>query len=69
MSPSVAFPEAEDRAWPVQLQQGFATSGMGISGDVARQQSCVAHVRFGSKADMASPSSDLRFTPESGRRH
>jgi hypothetical protein len=35
----IAFPEAKDRAWLVQLQQGFATSGMGISDDVARQQS------------------------------
>jgi uncharacterized protein YchJ len=26
----IAFPEAKDCAWLVQLQQGFATSGMGI---------------------------------------
>jgi hypothetical protein len=25
----IAFPEAKDCAWLVQLQQGFATSGMG----------------------------------------
>ena len=28
----IAFPEAKDRGWLVQLQQGLATSGMGISG-------------------------------------
>jgi hypothetical protein len=44
----IAFPEAKDRAWLVQLQQGFATGEMGFSGHVARQQFCVADVRFGS---------------------
>jgi len=34
----------------------------------ARQQSCAAHVRFGSKADIQAPSSDVRFTPKSGHR-
>src|SRR5262249_14325521 len=32
----------------------------------ARQQSCAAHVRFGSKAAVHPPSADVRFPPKSG---
>ena len=33
---------------------------------VARQQSCAADVRFGSKADLLGAVLDVRFTPKSG---
>jgi hypothetical protein len=49
-----------------QLQQGFATGEMGFRDQVAQQQSCPAHVCFGSKADIAAHSINARFTPESG---
>ena len=39
---------------------------MGFKGQFAQQQSEVTHVRFGSKADIASRPSDVRFTPKSG---
>jgi len=48
------------------LQQGFATGEMGLRGQIARQQSRTAHVRFGSKADIEARPFDVRFTPESG---
>jgi len=51
-----------------RLQQGFATGEMGFRGQFARQQSRAAHVRFGSKADIAESKSNVRFTPESGHR-
>jgi len=35
--------------------------------DAARQQSWAANVRFGSKADIEAPPSDVRFTPKSGQ--
>ena len=41
---------------------------MGFNGDLAQQQFCEAHVRFGSKADIAAHSCDVRFTPKSGHR-
>jgi hypothetical protein len=50
----------------MRLQQGFATGGMGFGGQFARQQSWVAHVRFGSEADIRSKKRDVRFTPKSG---
>jgi hypothetical protein len=34
----IALPEAKDRAWLVQLQQGFATGEMGFRVSFARQQ-------------------------------
>ena len=39
------------------LQQGFTTDGMGFDRHLAWQQSQPAHVRFGSKADIAVPPS------------
>jgi hypothetical protein len=39
---------------------------MGFNGDLAQQQFCEAHVRFGSKADIEACPSDVRFTPKSG---
>ncbi len=39
-----------------------------MGGQSAQQQSGAAHVRFGSLADIATPSSDVRCTPESGHR-
>jgi hypothetical protein len=41
---------------------------MGFRTQFAQQQSWAAHVRFGSKADIDPLLSDVRFTPESGRR-
>jgi hypothetical protein len=38
---------------------------MGFSGHVARQQFCVANVRFGSKADVARDKLNVHFTPNS----
>ena len=50
----------------MQLQQGFATGEMGFRGQFGQQQSRVSHVRFGSKADIAASSTNVRFTPKSG---
>jgi hypothetical protein len=49
-----------------QLQQGFMTGGIGSDRHVAWQQSSGLNVRFGSKADIHPPSTDVRFTPKSG---
>ena len=46
--------------------QGFATNEMGFRSQFALRQSEAAHVRFGSKADIASRPLHVRFTPESG---
>jgi len=64
----MAFPKAYDHANSAALQQGFAVGEMGFSGQFAQQQSETAHVRFGSKADIARCQVDVRFTSESGRR-
>jgi hypothetical protein len=37
----------------------------GSNGDLAQQQFCEAHVRFGSKADIGAGSGNVRF-PEGG---
>jgi hypothetical protein len=50
----------------VQLQQGFATGGMGCDCHFAQQQSSAPNVRFGSEADIATVQLNVRFTPESG---
>jgi len=50
----------------VRLQQGFANGEMGFRGRFAQQQSQVAHVRFGSKANIGARPNNVRFTPESG---
>jgi hypothetical protein len=50
----------------VGLQQGFATGEMGINDQFALQTSWIAHVRFGSKADISACLSNVRFTPKSG---
>ena len=39
---------------------------MVFRGQFARQQSRAAHVRFGSKADIAECETNVRFTPENG---
>ena len=39
---------------------------MGFNGHFAGQQSVRAHVRFGSKADIATDQLNVRFTPKSG---
>jgi hypothetical protein len=44
------------------LQQGFTTGGTGSDRHFARQQSQAPHVRFGSKADIPTDLSDVRFT-------
>ena len=51
-----------------QLQQGFTIGGMGPDCHFARQQSLGPNVRFGSKADIAAPPTNVRFTPKSGHR-
>ena len=58
--------KAQDHADAGRLHQGFASSEMGFSDQFARQQSWVAHVRFGSEADIEAPPPDVRFTPNSG---
>ena len=44
-----------------QLQQGLTTGEMGFGRPFAQQQSWAAHVRFGSKADIAAPPTNVRF--------
>src|SRR5262249_36160286 len=52
----IAFPQGSRlRRLSMQLQQGFATGGMGLNGHFARQQSPGPNVRFGSKADLCIP--------------
>src|SRR5262249_1570715 len=51
-----------------RLQQGFTTGEMGFRGQFAQRQSETAHVRFGSKADIAASPTNVRFTPKSGHR-
>jgi hypothetical protein len=53
-------------AYRMQLQQGFTIGGMGSDRHFAWQQFIGPNVRFGSKADIHSPSADVRFTPKSG---
>jgi hypothetical protein len=45
---------------------GFATGEMGFRRRFAQQQSCIADVRYGSKADIEARPVNVRFTPESG---
>jgi hypothetical protein len=52
-----------------QLQQGFATDGMGSNSHFAQQQSSGPNVRFGSKADNGALPIDIRFTPKSGHQN
>jgi hypothetical protein len=52
-----------------QLQQGFPPGGMGFDRHFAWQQSSGPNVRFGSKADIAAPPTNVCFTPKSGRRN
>ena len=56
----------DTEALGTRLQQGFWTGGMGFNGHFAQQQSSKAHVRFGSKADIAASPTNVRFTPKSG---
>src|SRR5262249_35989707 len=63
----ITAPKAQEHADTGSLQQDFATSEMGFTGQVARQQSRAAHVRFGSKADMCSARRHVRFAPNSDR--
>src|SRR5215468_3073096 len=64
----IAFPEAQDHANNDRLQQGFTIGGMGSDRHFAWQQSSGPNVRFGSKADIAAPLTNVRFTPKSGHR-
>jgi len=50
----------------MQLQQGFVTRGTGFSDRFALQKFRLAHVRFGSKADIGGRLGNVRFTPKSG---
>jgi hypothetical protein len=47
----------------MQLQQGFATGGMGADHHFAWQQSPGPNVRFGSLADIAAALPHVRFAP------
>jgi hypothetical protein len=49
-----------------QLQQEFATGGMGYDHHFAWQQSSGPNVRFGSKADISQSNRHVCFTPKSG---
>jgi hypothetical protein len=51
-----------------RLQQGFATGGMGLEVSLHGSNPGPLNVRFGSKADIASGSRHVRFTPKSGHR-
>ena len=50
----------------MRLQQGITTGGMGSDCHFAQQQPSGLNVRFGSKADIAAPPTNVRFTPKSG---
>jgi hypothetical protein len=50
----------------MRLHQEFAVGGMGFRERFAPHQSRAADVRFGSKADIAAPPTNVRFTPKSG---
>jgi hypothetical protein len=50
----------------MQLQQGFVTRGTGFSDRFALQKFRLAHVRFGSKADIGAYSINVCFTSKSG---
>jgi hypothetical protein len=50
-----------------ELQQGFATGGIGFRHRFAEQQSETADVRFGSKADITRPPAHVRYYPQSDR--
>jgi len=54
-------------AGPTGAAAVTGAGGIGVGGQFARQQSCPAHVRFGSKADIGALSLDVPFTPKSGR--
>jgi hypothetical protein len=60
---SHCLPRGSDYA-DFQLQQGFAIDEMGSNDQFALQKSRTAHVCFGSKADIASSSRHVRFTPQ-----
>src|SRR5262249_46055292 len=61
----IALPTAYDHA-NCCLQQGFVVGKMGFRGQFAEQQAKTAHVRFGSKADIARDQLNVRFTPKNG---
>src|SRR5262249_5192812 len=50
----------------MQLQQGFATGGMGSDYHFAWQQSPGPNVRYGSITDILGIGTYVRFTPKSG---
>src|SRR5262249_24767018 len=63
-APSHRPPKAQDYAdFQRGLQQGFAAGGMGFRGQFAQQQSEIANVRFGSKADIEARLSDVSALP------
>jgi len=51
-------------AGPTGAAAVTGAGGIGVGGQFARQQSCPAHVRFGSKADIGALSLDVPFTPK-----
>ena len=52
----------------MELHQEFGINGMGQRDPFAARQFLAAHVRYGSKADIAASLTNVRFTPKSGRR-
>jgi hypothetical protein len=54
-------------AFEVTSFNGHHCERNGFHRHFAQQQFSKAHVRFGSKADIASTKRDVRFTPKSGR--
>jgi hypothetical protein len=48
------------------LQQGFANGEMGFRVRLHGSNPFAADVRFGSKADIAAPPTNVCFTPKSG---
>ena len=51
-----------------RLRQRLAVVGVGFNGHIAPRKTLTPHVRFGSKADIATSSSNVRFTLKSGHR-
>ena len=55
---------AADDATVVAQMKAICDGRNRVQGQFARQQSQAAHVRFGSKADIAGRQSNVRFTPK-----
>jgi hypothetical protein len=56
---------SESRLRYARLQQGFATSEIGFRAQFAQHHAPASNVRFGSITDIATPSINVRYSPES----